>query len=77
MLRVNFENTLAQINTVLNMWKTRGLTLIGKVTIIKYLILPKPVYKIMVIPITISSYILKNIEQIFFKNLLWVLDEKE
>ena len=65
-LRVNFENSLAQINIVLNMWKTRGLTLIGKVTIIKYLILPKLVYKIMVISITISSCILKNIEQIFF-----------
>ena len=69
-LRVNFENTLAQINTVLNMWKTRGLTLIGKVTIIKYLILPKLVYKIMAIPITISSCILKNTEKIFFK-FIW------
>ena len=69
-LRGNFENTLAQINTVLKMWKTRGLTLIGKVTIIKYLILPKLVYKIMAIPITISSCILKNIEKIFFE-FIW------
>ena len=69
-LRVNFENTLAQINTVLSMWKTRELTLIGKVTIIKYLILPKLVDKIMAIPITISSCILKNIEKIFFK-FIW------
>ena len=69
-LRVNFENTLAQINTVLNIWKTRGLTLIGKVTIIKYLILPKLVYKIMAVPITVSSCILKNTEKIFFK-FIW------
>ena len=69
-LRVNFENTLAQINTVSNMWKTRGLTLMGKVSIIKYLILPKLIYKIMVIPITVLSCILKNIEELFFK-FIW------
>ena len=60
-LRVNFENTFAQINTVLNMWKTRGLTLMGKVTIIKYLILPKLVYKIMAIPINIEKTVFKFI----------------
>ena len=75
-LRVNFENTLAQINTVLNMCKTRGLTLIGKVTIIEYLILPKLVYKIMAIPITLSSSILKNIAKIFFKFILGFRWEK-
>ena len=56
-LRVNVKNTLDQINTVLTIWKTGG-----KVTIIKYLFLPKLVYKIMVNPITMSSCILKNME---------------
>ena len=52
------------------MGKIRGLTLIGEATIIKHLILPKLVYKIMAIPIAISSCMLKNIEKIFFK-FIW------
>ena len=53
MLNLNFENTLNLINTILNIWKTRGLTLIDKVTIIKALISPKLIYKIIVPPISI------------------------
>ena len=37
-LNLDFENTLNQINNILNIWKVRGLTLISKVTIIKALI---------------------------------------
>jgi hypothetical protein len=42
--KLNFSGCLKNINTVLNMWKQRDLSLKGKITILKTLIVPKFIY---------------------------------
>ena len=41
MLNLNLENRLKNMNTIINIWKSRSLSLKGKITIIKTLILPQ------------------------------------
>jgi len=43
--KMNFEETLKSIKKTLNLWKWRGLTLIGKIQIIKTFIIPKFLYR--------------------------------
>ena len=38
---LNLENRFKNMNTIINIWKSRSLSLKGKITIIKTLILPQ------------------------------------
>ena len=65
----NFIENLDKIKKLINIWSSRGLSLYGKVTIIKALVIPKLVYLYSLIPtpeVQCSSYRVKsNSFQIF------------
>ena len=50
--KANFEFIFKSIQEMLNMWKWRGLTLIGKIEIVKSLIIPKFLSKVALISVT-------------------------
>ena len=55
----NYEEVLKKAAVTLNRWKTRNLTLIGKITIINVLVASLFVHKMMVLP-TVSEKIVQN-----------------
>ena len=58
---INYDKALAKAKKVINSWKYRNLTPIGKITVIKTLILSKFVHLFMIIPI--SNTFLNNIDK--------------
>ena len=68
--KLNFEKKLKDLQRILNSWKTRKLTLLGKINIVKALGLPKLTYNTSVPPLpkdfdkkvnkTISDFIWDN-----------------
>ena len=50
--KANFDFIFKSIQEMLNMWKWRGLTLIGKIEIVKSLIIPKFLSKAPLISVT-------------------------
>ena len=65
---INYDKALAKAKKVINSWKYRNLTPIGKITVIKTLILSKFVHLFMIIPI--SNTFLNNIDKILY-SFLW------
>ena len=68
LLEKNFIEKLDTIKKVINMWSSRGLSLYGKVTIIKSLIIPKFVYVSSLLPT--PKEVIKQLNQLVFK-FLW------
>ena len=50
--KANFDFIFKSIQEMLNMWKSRGLTLLGKIEIVKSLIIPKLLSKAALISVT-------------------------
>ena len=67
--RINYCDCLKSIESVLNTWVWRGLTLMGRATVIKSLALPKLVHLFMILP-SPSPEFMKKIERLFFR-FLW------
>ena len=67
---LNFIPKLNQIQQTLNCWRTRSLSLIGKVTVIKSLLLPQLLYLLSVLCISIPKSFFKKINTVFFK-FIW------
>ena len=59
---------LDNVNKLINIWSSRGLSIYGKVTIIKSLIIPKFVYISSLLPV--PKEIVKELNQMIFK-FLW------
>ena len=51
-MKSNFESILKSIRDILNMWKWRGLTLLGRIQIVKSFIIPKVLSKAALIAVT-------------------------
>ena len=51
-MKANFDLVLKSIKDTLNMWKWRGLTLLGRIQIVKSFILPKVLSTAMMIAVT-------------------------
>ena len=66
----NFPGITREVQTLLNIWSSRGLTLMGKITILKSLVIPKIVYKATYLPITLSEIFIKELNQIMYK-FIW------
>ena len=64
----NFIEKLDTIKKLINMWSSRGLSLYGKVTIIKSLVIPKFVYVSSLLPT--PKEVIKQLNQLVFK-FLW------
>ena len=56
--KANFDSVLKSMKKVLNMWKWRGLTLIGRIQIVKSFAIPKVMSKATLIPV--SSELIKE-----------------
>ena len=63
----NFIENLDKIKKLINIWSSRGLSLYGKVTIIKALVIPKMVYLFSLIPT--PEVVVTELNQILFKFL--------
>ena len=64
----NFREKLASIKKLINIWSSRGLSLYGKVVIIKSLLLSKLMYISSLLPT--PNYVIKEANQLLFK-FLW------
>ena len=64
----NFIERLDSVKKLMNIWSSRGLSIYGKVTIIKSLIIPKFVYISSLLPV--PKEIVKELNQMIFK-FLW------
>ena len=64
---LNFVPKLRQIEQTLNCWKHRNLSLIGKVTVIKSLLLPQLLYLFSVLCINIPKTFFKKLNHLFYK----------
>ena len=60
LFRLNLENYCDKLVPKLNLWKTKDLTLLGKITILKSLILPKLYYKLSMLPTKIHPLFIKH-----------------
>ena len=63
----NFRVNLDKIKKLMNIWSSRGLSLYGKVTIIKALVIPKMVYLFSLIPT--PEVVVTELNQIIYKFL--------
>ena len=61
----NWESKIQGLENVLNTWKTRDLTLFGKITILKTLALPKLIYLAGIIEV--PPYVIKKVEKLLYK----------
>ena len=66
----NFPGITREVQTLLNIWSSRGLTLLGKITILKSLVIPKIVYKATYLPVTLPETFIKELNQIMYK-FIW------
>ena len=64
----NFKKRLKKIRNAINLWKSRGLSIHGKVKIIKAILLPKLIYPSMVI--STPSEVIKEFNNLVF-HFLW------
>ena len=56
----NFLPILNEMKSILNIWTSRGLTLLGKITIIKSMVIPKLVYKVSNLPVILPDSFIKT-----------------
>ena len=64
----NFQDRLNEVQKTINLWKLRGLSLFGKVTIIKSFLIPKLLYVSSIIET--PPEIIKQMEKMIYK-FLW------
>ena len=65
---LNFRETLKSIKKSISVWKWRGLSLLGRIQIIKTFAITKPMFRASVIPI--SKELIKNADSIFY-SFIW------
>ena len=66
--RRNFDSRYAEMNNTLSKWKKRGLTLIGKIKILKTYVMSKIIYLLSNISLPIKF--IKDVEKLMF-SFLW------
>ena len=66
----NFLPILNEMKSILNIWTPRGLTLLGKITIIKSMVIPKLVNKTSNLPVMLPESFIKQVNQILFQ-FIW------
>ena len=69
LIKLNFEEKKQKIKDSVHSWSKRSLTLLGKVTIIKSLIIPQITYLLSILPNPKISYF-KEIDKVIF-SFLW------
>ena len=67
---LNYKEKLKRIEQTINCWRMRNLSLIGKVCVIKTLVLPQLIYLFSVLCVRIPHSFFKELNRIFF-NFIW------
>ena len=65
LLSLNFNEFLPKAEALLNIWSSRGFSMLGKITVIKFLLLPTVVFKLLVLPVFPPKDITKKLTRIF------------
>ena len=68
MIKLNIVDKIDKIKSLLSMWKGRVLTLIGKITILKSLVLPHTLHIAYVLPV--CEILLRDLKKLFF-DFVW------
>ena len=71
--KANFDLIFQSVQKTLNMWKWRGLTLLGKIQIVKTFVIPRFMSKVPLIPV--SDDLIKEINKLIY-NFIWHGNEK-
>ena len=58
------------MKNILSLWSCRNLTLMGKITIVKSLIIPRMIYKASILPLIIPKTLITKINKLLFK-FIW------
>ena len=61
---LNVGNTLKSLKKTINLWKWRGLSLLGRIQIIKTFAIPKFMFRALVLPI--SKDLIKEADSLFY-----------
>ena len=72
-MKANFDSILKSIKDILNMWKWRGLTLLGKIQIVKSFIIAKVLSKAALI--TVTGDLIKEINSLIYR-FIWKGNDK-
>ena len=67
---LNFGSNLSTIKTTINIWSARHLTLLGKITIIKSLVIPILTCKLSLLSIAISKQFIQELNKTLF-HFIW------
>ena len=63
LFNINFDGKIENIQRIINIWSQRGLTLLGRVTIIKSLIIPTLLYKLSMVPALVPESFIRKTKQ--------------
>ena len=64
LLEKNFANTIHNLQSTLNLWLVRGLTILGKITVLKTLVIPKFIHKVSYLPIQLPEKFVKQLNRV-------------
>ena len=67
LFKKNFGTTMNEMKAILNIWSSRRLTLHGKITVLKNLIIPKIIYKVSHLPIFLPDSFVNELNQMLFR----------
>ena len=70
MFDLNYKVKLKQIEGTLNCWRSRNLSIIGKICVVKSLLLPQLLFLFSVLPIKIPNSFFKQLNKLFYK-FIW------
>ena len=66
MYNLNYRIKLNQIESLLNCWRARNLSLVGKICVIKTVLLPQLLYLFSVLRIKIPKKFFKDLDKMFY-----------
>ena len=66
----NFANAILNLQSTLNLWLVRGLTLLGKIIVSKALVVPKLIQKASYLSIQLSEKFVKQLNQVLY-TFIW------
>ena len=70
LVELNLVPLLNKMKNILSLWSSRNLTLMGKITIVKSLIIPRMIYKASILPLIIPKTLITKINKLLFK-FIW------
>ena len=70
LFKENFENTVHNLQSGLDLWSVKGLTLLGKITLLKTLVISKLIHKASYLPIDLPEKFVNQLNRVLF-TFIW------